>query len=190
MVPTPHISLRAVWGHRVDIKTSTVLTCHLHQHVSIASTDVEGFGAIGATHDVHYNPLLSDAPYDFGKGRRELLEKAARTVRLENVEVLRDYTGLRSGSNDYYPLLGRVADAYASLDKSPELAKGLKVQKDELAYYPELFMINGTGGYGFVMGPLLGRMLASSFLEGKAPPAALDPTRFLYRWAKRREADA
>ena len=190
VISMPHISLRAVWGHRVDISTSTRLPCHLHQYVSIASTDEDGRSAIGATHDVHYNPLTSDKPYDFEKGRRELLEKAARTVTLENVEVLRDYTGLRSGSNDYYPLLGRVADAEACLENLPALSKGVKVPKDALAYYPELYMINGTGGYGFVMGPLLGRMMASYLIEGEALPAALDPTRFLYRWAKRRESVA
>ena len=185
VVRMPHIALRAVWGHRVDIRTTTPLRCHLHQYVSIAATDSEGRGAIGATHDIHYNPLVSNALYAVEKGRRELLEKAARTVTLENVEVLRDYTGLRSGSNDYYPLLGRVADAEGSLAALPELAKGVKVQKDALAYYPELYMINGTGGYGFVMGPLLARRLAAYLLEGEALPDALDPTRFLYRWAKR-----
>jgi len=185
VVRMPHIALRAVWGHRVDIRTTTPLRCHLHQYVSIAATDSEGRSAVGATHDVHCNPLDSDAPYDIEKGRRELLEKAARTVTLKNVELLGDYTGLRSGSNDYYPLLGRVADAEASLAASPELAKGVKVRKDALAYYPELYMINGTGGYGFVMGPLLARRLAAYLLEGEPLPDALDPTRFLYRWAKR-----
>jgi tRNA 5-methylaminomethyl-2-thiouridine biosynthesis bifunctional protein len=190
VVRMPHISLRAVWGHRVDIRTSTPLPCHLHQYVSIASTDHDGFGAIGATHDVRYNPLTSDRPYDVARGRVLLLESAAKTVKLENVEVLRDYTGLRSGSNDYYPLVGRVADAEASLESSPELKKGVKVRSDTLVYYPELYMINGTGGYGFVMGPLLARDLAVHLLEGKAVSKALDPTRFLYRWAKRKGTDA
>ena len=144
-----------------------------------------GCGAIGATHDVHYHPQTAAEPYDYEQGRAQLLANAAKTVSLENVEVLKDYTGLRSGSNDYYPLVGPVADAEASVRKCPELAKGKKAAAEELVYYPELYMINGTGGYGFVMGPLLARYLAASFLEGKAVPKALDPTRFLYRWAKR-----
>lgn len=184
LVDMPHISLRSVWGHRIDIRTSTPLSCHLHQYVSIAATDAQGNGAIGATHDVHYDPA-SGEPYDFERGRKALLEKAAKTVLLENVEVLRDYTGLRSGSNDYYPLLGRVADAKASLERFPELAKGERVEEQRLAYLPELYMINGTGGYGFVMGPLLGKWLASYLLEARPLPKALDPGRFLYRWAKR-----
>ena len=35
VVAMPHISLRAVWGHRIDIRTSTRLPCHLHQYVSV-----------------------------------------------------------------------------------------------------------------------------------------------------------
>jgi tRNA 5-methylaminomethyl-2-thiouridine biosynthesis bifunctional protein len=185
LVDIPYVSLRAVWGHRIDIRTSTPLACHLHQYVSIAATDADGNGAIGATHDVHFNPLTSEAAYDYARGREELLAKASKTVMLKDIEVLRDYTGLRSGSNDYYPLLGRIADAHASLARYPELAKGQKVEQDELVYLPQLYMINGTGGYGFVMGPLLGRMLASCMLEGKPLPESLCPSRFLYRWAKR-----
>ncbi|WP_345984356.1 FAD-dependent oxidoreductase [Sulfurimonas sp. HSL-1656] len=185
VVSMPHIALRAVWGHRVDIRTSTPLPCHLHQYVSIAATGANGEGAIGATHDVHYDPQTVTEPYDVAQGRAELLQKAAKTVMLEHVEVLKDYTGLRSGSNDYYPLVGRVADAEASLLAVPGLSKGVKTDAASLVYHPGLYMINGTGGYGFVMGPLLARSLAESLLEGKPLPEALDPTRFLYRWAKR-----
>ncbi|WP_345971747.1 NAD(P)/FAD-dependent oxidoreductase [Sulfurimonas diazotrophicus] len=185
VVAMPHIALRAVWGHRVDIRTTTPLPCHLHQYVSIAATGTNGEGAIGATHDVHYDPQTATEPYDVEQGRAELLEKASRTVSLEHIEVVKDYTGLRSGSNDYYPLVGRVADAEASLCAAPGLAKGAKSDAASLVYHPELYMINGTGGYGFVMGPLLARTLAQALLEGKPLPEALDPTRFLYRWAKR-----
>lgn len=190
VVAMPHITLRAVWGHRVDIRTTTALPCHLHQYVSIAATDEEGRGAIGATHDVHYHPQRASKPYDYEKGRTELLEKARRTVRLEKVEVLADYTGLRSGSNDYYPLAGAVADAKASMQHHPQLCQGIHVPPEALAYFPQLYMINGTGGYGFVLAPLLARYLARHLLDGTAIPEGLDPTRFLYRWAKRKGCGA
>lgn len=185
VVQMPHIGLRAVWGHRIDIKTTTPLPCHLHQYVSIAATDETGHSAIGATHDVHYHPQTASSPYDFQKGREELLQKAQRTVKLENVEVLRDFVGLRSGSNDYYPMIGPVADYAASLQRHPELLKGIKVDASSLVYYPDLYMINGTGGYGFVLAPLLAQRLAAALTQETAIPAALDPTRFLYRHAKR-----
>lgn len=184
VIAMPHITLRAVWGHRIDIRTTTPLACHLHQFVSVAAVDAKGRGAIGATHDVHFDPSDLAACYDIQRGRAELLEKAAKTVTLENVEVLADYTGLRSGSNDYYPLLGPVANADASLRASPELASGIRPCAS-LVYHPNLFMINGTGGYGFVLGPLLARALSEHLLHGTALDPAQDPTRFLYRWARR-----
>jgi tRNA 5-methylaminomethyl-2-thiouridine biosynthesis bifunctional protein len=186
VVEMPHISLRPVWGHRIDIRTSTPLPCHLHQYVSVAATDEDGNSAIGATHDVHYHPQTAAEPYDVERGRAELLEKAAKTVELENVQVLKDYTGLRSGSNDYYPIAGRVAEADASLKRHHELLKGVKTDAEALVFHPDLYMINGTGGYGFVLGPLLAHFLASDILGTAVLPKTLDPTRFLYRWAKRR----
>lgn len=185
IVEMPHIGLRAVWGHRIDICTSTPLSCHLHQYVSIAATDEKGFSAIGATHDVHYHPQTALKPYDYEQGRALLLKNAAKTVRLEEVEVVKDYTGLRSGSNDYYPILGRVVHAETALEYHPDLCKGVKMQIDPRAYYPQLIMMNGSGGYGFVLGPLLAKYLASHLIDGDPLPSALDPTRFLYRWAKR-----
>lgn len=185
IVSMPHLRLRAVWGHRIDIHTSTSLPWHLHREVSVAATDQSGFSAIGATHDVHYHPQSTAQPYDYDAGRATLLNKAAKTVCLEDVEVLKDYTGLRSGSDDYYPLCGRVVDAEASIDRYPELLKGVSIDAEVLVYHPELYMINGSGGYGFVLGPLLARYLSRSLLAGEPISKALDPTRFLYRWAKK-----
>lgn len=186
VVAMPHIVLRPVWGHRIDIRTKTPLLCHLHQYVSIAATDDKGCSAIGATHDVHYHPETSKTPYDIEAGRAELLEKASRTVTLDAVEITADYTGLRSGSNDYFPIVGAVADAEASLLRCPELKKGVKTSASDLAMYPNLYMINGTGGYGFVLGPYLGKLLSNAMLGTTPMPETLEPTRFLYRWAKKK----
>ncbi len=186
VVSMPHIALRAVWGHRIDIETDTPVPCHLHQYVSIASTDEAGRSAIGATHDVHFHPETAQRPYDIEAGRAQLLQKADQTLKLQNVRVLKDYTGLRSGSNDYLPMAGRVADAEATLRKFPKMAVGEKHDPSEFIDYPNLFMLNGTGGYGFVLGPLLAKRLAEHMLHGKPVPAAVDPSRFVPRWAKRR----
>ena len=186
VVSMPHIALRAVWGHRIDIETSTKIPCHLHQYVSIASTDEAGRSAIGATHDVHFHPETAKEAYDLEAGRAQLLQKADRTLKLQNVRVLKDYTGLRSGSNDYLPMAGRVADAEATLRKFPKMAIGEKYDTLEFVYHPGLYMLNGTGGYGFVLGPLLAKRLAEHILYDKPIPAVVDPSRFVLRWAKRR----
>lgn len=163
LVPMPYYVPRAIFGHRIDIKISTHSSVNIHQFVSISKSDENGVIAIGATHDVHYNPLTSDAMYDLKKGQRELIEKASRTLDLQNIEILNDYTGVRSASIDHLPLVGPVVNAKSAQN------------------YPNLYIINGVGGYGFVQAPYLAKML-SDYLYASAPiDAKLLPSRFYQR---------
>ncbi len=168
----PYIELRPVWGQRIDIKTSTKLDFTIHHQLSISPSSENGVMALGATHDLNYNPQLCSEPYDLEPGRKELIKKALDTIALKDIEVIGDYTGLRSGSNDYLPLLGRVVEAKASTAAEPK-------------YYPDLYMINGVGGYGFVQGPYLARQLSRHILYGEELDEKLAPERFFRRWLKR-----
>jgi len=185
----PYITLRGIWGHRIDIRTSTTIPHIIHHQVSLSPSTKEGLAAIGATHDVHYHPQKTQMPYDVEAGRKILIQKATESVMLSDIEVLNDFTGLRSGSNDYLPLLGRVVDAKKSLEKHPELRKGAKIAKEKLSYHRDLYMINGTGGYGFVLGPFLAKQLSRHIVHAEPMDDQLDPTRFLFRWAKRVQYD-
>jgi tRNA 5-methylaminomethyl-2-thiouridine biosynthesis bifunctional protein len=187
VIDEPYINLRGVWGHRIDIRTSTKIGGIIHHKVSIAPTDDDGNSAIGATHNVHYHPQQNDEPYDIEAGRRELIEKALATVPLEEVEVVRDYVGLRSGSNDYMPIVGPLVNAAATLRRHPELAKGAKMDSSEYVYHKDLYMINGTGGYGFVLAPYLASQLCAHLTEGKPVTDGLEPSRFFKRWVKSAE---
>ena len=184
LLPIDYVGLRGIWGHRIDIVTSTHIPCILHHHVSISPTTKEGIVAIGATHDVHYSPF-TDEPYDREQGRVQLLEKASKTLKLNNINIINDYTGLRSGSNDYLPMLGSLVNAEATLLKYPHLKHGERVDPSEYAYYPNLAMINGSGGYGFVLAPYLAKRLKEFIVEGRAIDPILSPSRFFPRWAKR-----
>jgi tRNA 5-methylaminomethyl-2-thiouridine biosynthesis bifunctional protein len=175
-------------GHRIDIRTSTKIGAIIHHRVSLAPTDSEGNSAIGATHNVHYHPQKNDEPYDIEAGRQELLEKAMATVSLGEVEILRDYTGLRSGSNDYMPMLGRLVDAQATLAAFPELRNGAKVDTSEYCYYEDLYMINGSGGYGFVLAPYLASQLCEHIAHQNDIDEQLEPARFFTRWVKKEES--
>ncbi len=182
LIQEPYIKLRGVWGHRIDIKTSTQNPYSIHQFVSI-SPSKEGVLAIGATHNVHYHPQKNSLTYDIEEGRAELLEKASRTLHLEGIEILKDYTGLRSGSFDYIPLVGSLVLSSETLAcgnkkiKTPDYAQYL--------YYPNLSMINGSGGYGFVLAPYLAKMLRDEILSGTKINEKLAPARFFARWAKK-----
>jgi tRNA 5-methylaminomethyl-2-thiouridine biosynthesis bifunctional protein len=181
----PYLNLRAVWGHRVDITTSTTVPCIIHHKVSIAPTDALGNSAIGATHNVHYHPQLTDEAYDMSAGREELLAKANDTIALENVTVTADYVGLRSGSNDYFPIVGPVIHAKKCLEQHPELTTGKDVKMPMSSYHEGLYMINGVGGYGFVLAPYLAEQLASLITGGGQLDEGLQPSRFFSRWVRK-----
>lgn len=171
----PYLRLRSIWGHRIDVRTSTRIPSILHHHVSISPTSEEGIVAIGATHNVHFSPF-GDETYDVESGRAELIAKASNTLILKDIEVLRDYTGLRSGSNDYMPILGPLVDAQRSLSD----------REGKIHYYPNLTMINGSGGYGFVLAPYLAEQLARHVSKGDPIDTELLPERFYKRWLKNR----
>ena len=185
IVKEPYIQLRGVWGHRIDIKTSTKNPYSIHQYVSISPSN-DGVLAIGATHNVHYHPQTSTEPYDIQEGREELLEKASRTIKLEDVEVLKDYTGLRSGSFDYMPMVGSLVLSHETLKNTSINFKVKKADYSEYDYYPNLYMINGSGGYGFVLAPYLAKILSEHILSAKEISPRLSPARFFARWAKKK----
>lgn len=186
IIPLPYLTLRGIWGHRIDIQTSTKLPTILHHYVSISPTSRENIMAIGATHNVHYMPT-DEEPYDVEEGRKELLEKASKTVNLEDVTLLRDYAGLRSGSNDYIPFLGALVDAQATLSLYPQLQYGRAVASSAFVNYPNVTMINGSGGYGFVLAPYLASRLKEYLVDKKPLDERLSPARFFARWIKRKK---
>ncbi|TDA63171.1 FAD-binding oxidoreductase [Sulfuricurvum sp. IAE1] len=174
------IKLRGIWGHRIDVQTDTEVPCILHHHVSISPTLSSETVAIGATHDVHFDPFGKET-YDIEAGRAALMEKAARTLKLDNVRVVRDYTGLRSGTHDYYPIAGELVDESSSVcEKSGE-----KPNVQTCVFYPNVWMINGSGGYGFVLAPYLARRICEHIVSGREIDPSLSPARFFLRRMKR-----
>ncbi len=184
ILPEPYIQMRGIWGHRIDIETTSTNAHSIHQFVSI-SPSTDGKLAIGATHNVHYHPQTSTEAYDVQEGRKELLEKASRSLKLENVKVVKDYTGLRSGSFDYMPLVGSLVLSHETLENKDIHFQTKKPNFQEYTYYPHLTMINGSGGYGFVLAPYLAQILTENILCGKEIPKGLQPARFFGRYAKK-----
>ena len=184
LIKEPYVELRGIWGHRIDIKTTTKNDYSIHQFVSISPSS-DGVLAIGATHNVHYHPQTANEPYDVEEGRAELLEKAARTLSLENVEVIKDYTGLRSGCVDYMPIVGSLVISKETLANKKIRFDMKKQDYEAYDYYPNLYMINGSGGYGFVLAPYLAKILSEHILSAKKITKSIQPARFFARWARR-----
>ncbi len=184
VVKEPYIKLRGVWGHRIDIRTTTQNPYSIHQYVSI-SPSADGETAIGATHNVHYHPQTAKEPYNLAEGREELLNKAAKSIDLRDVEIVRDFTGLRSGSFDYMPIVGDLVLSHETMACCEKKVRVKKPDFNEFVYYPNLYMINGNGGYGFVLAPYLAKILKDFIISGKKIDEKLTPARFFARWAKK-----
>jgi tRNA 5-methylaminomethyl-2-thiouridine biosynthesis bifunctional protein len=181
----PYINLRGIWGHRIDVKTTTALDHNIHNFVSISASDQNNILAIGATHNVHFHPERSSEAYDLQSGRDELIEKALKSVKLENIEILADHVGLRCGSNDYFPYLGKLVKTNETLDKFPQLQFGKSVDERKLIYYENLYMINGVGGYGFVLAPYIAKILCDHIIKDENIDHTLEPSRLFFRYAKK-----
>ncbi len=184
LIDEPYIGIRGIWGHRVDLKGVEPLDSALHQFVSIASLPNE-LCAVGATHNVHYHPQRTPLPYNIQEGRDELLQKMRKTLQVDDIEIVQDYVGLRSGSTDYMPLVGKVVDSQKTVQKLKRRLERKDVAFDEFVYFENLFMINGNGGYGFVLAPYLAKMLRELVLEKKEITKQIAPARFFARWARK-----
>ena len=184
IIDEPYMKLRGIWGHRVDIKTSTENEDLLHQFVSI-SPNKNGVISIGATHNVHYHPQKNPQAYDFEEGRKELLDKASKMLDLDNCQIIKDYVGLRSGSFDYIPILGPLVISKETLANKNIHFQTKKPKYEEYEYYPHLNVINGNGGYGFVLAPYLSKKLSLNILSARPIDKQLLPARFFARWAKK-----
>lgn len=183
IVQEPYIKIRGIWGHRIEVETSTTNNYSLHKYLSI-SPSKDGVIAIGATHDLNYHPDKTKEPYDIQKGRIELLEKASKMISLKDPKVIKDYVGLRSGSVDYMPIIGGVVDSDATYDKGINL-RTKRVSYDEFCYYKGLYIINGSSGYGFVFAPYLAKILKEYILEGKKIAKNIDLARYFARDARK-----
>ncbi|NOQ30148.1 MAG: FAD-dependent oxidoreductase [Helicobacteraceae bacterium] len=189
-ISEPYIKLRGIWGHRIDVKTTSRIPCNIHHHLSLSPSSTDGTVAIGATHNVHYHPEQNEELYNLKEGRLELLKKASFTTELQNVNIVKDFVGLRCGTNDYMPYLGRVVNSVKTIEKFPLLVHGKKVAKENFEYHKDLFIINGSGGYGFVLAPYLAKQLSEYITKNTPLEEPLDPTRSFINYVKKEVKNA
>ncbi len=174
----PYIKLRRVFGQRCEVTSSTQMHSSVHHEVSVSATKKNGRIAIGASHYLDKDQMPAKE-----EGEASLVDLARKSVQLDDVRIHSSFTGMRSGSNDYLPLLGPIIDADKSLQNIPANVKNH--DEVELEHYPGVYMINGVGGYGFVLAPYLSHIMVEHLLEKKELPSFLAPSRFFYRWLKK-----
>jgi tRNA 5-methylaminomethyl-2-thiouridine biosynthesis bifunctional protein len=152
----------------------------MHKQISI-SANLGGIVKIGATHEKGEEVCLE---CDRIEPLLELMEKASSMIDTSDFKLKETFSGMRSGSKDYFPLLGSVIDVPEMLSSYPKITSGLKL-KEPPKKMKDLYVCNGLGGRGFVFGPLMGKMLADNILEGKEVDTRVNPDRLFLKWCRK-----
>ena len=175
-----YIKLKNIYGHRLDIKTSSHIPFHLHKSCSIGASD-KGIVHIGATHIPSYS---YDSHKDFTYKIDEMIELAKSYVDFEDFEVKNIHFGVRNSTLDFFPALGAVIDAKETLRKYPYIQKGTKVPKDKYIHRKNMYIHSGLGARGFVWAPKTAEILARNICENIPVDKKLDTQRLFLKYAK------
>jgi len=179
-----YIDIRAVWGQRIDIETTTFLDVNYHKECSVSRTISNQNGAnicsIGATHHrFELSREITDEDSD------ELLQKAMDIVNLTDIKVKASFGGARASSSDYFPIVGEVVKSEATLSEFPYLKNGTNVNPTRFTRYKNLFILNGVGGRGFVLAPYLAKVLVDSIFSHQPIEESVLVDRLFKRWVKK-----
>lgn len=174
-----YINIRAVWGRRIDIQTSTKIDYNYHKECSLAKSN-NGITSIGATHHREKKGVE-----DIKANHQNLLKKANNIKTLEDVTIIKDYVGARACSVDYFPIVGKLIDSQKTLQEFPYLKNGTHVNEKRFVRYNNLYIINGVGGRGFVLSPYLANILVEYIIKDKEIDNSLKVDRLFKRDVKR-----
>ena len=179
-----YFNIRAVWGQRIVVETSTCTTKNYHKECSISRSIQKNqdtyITSIGATH----HRFVYDKKID-KNDTKELLIKANNIIKLENVKVIDEIAGARASSVDYFPMVGELIDSNKTLKEFPYLKNGTHVNEERFTRYKKLFCLNGVGGRGFVLAPFLAKILVEKIISDKKIDDSLKVDRLFKRWVKK-----
>jgi len=172
-----YMGIRGTWGTRGDFSSTLDLNVSMHQSMSVGA-NIDGIIKLGATHEKEVKEIVTCSE-EMALG---LKEKASLLIDTADLKLKEVFCGMRAGSKDYFPLVGKVVDVPFMLENYPKMIRGAK---PELAYIDNLYVLNGLGGRGFVFAPLMAKMLAECIVEQKEVEMRVNSDRLLYKWARK-----
>ena len=177
-----YMGIRGTWGSRGDYYSRLKLDVSMHKKISV-SANINGIVKLGATHVKSKSPcMVCD-----GRPLVSLEEAAAKMVDTSDFKLKETFCGMRAGSRDYFPLVGRVIDLPYMERHHPNIFRGAK---PPLKHLENLYILNGVGGRGFVFAPLMAKWLGELIVEGKAVDRRVDPDRLFLKWARKMKPSA
>ncbi len=207
LIEEKYFNIRAVWGQKIDIYTTTCINKNYHKACSLSYSKKikrtnKNLVSIGATHHrfncdlkicnhciktANINQIFSHSyTLDTINSDTEKLIRLANDIqKLDNVEVCDIKIGARASSVDYFPMLGKLIDSASTIEKYPHLVNGSHIKNDMLFYYDNLFVLNGVGGRGFVLSPYLASMLVDNIIKNSEINSNVLTQRLFKRWVKK-----
>jgi len=205
LITEKYFDIRAIWGQRIDILSSTQTLYNMHKECSISKSKKEGNKnriSIGATHhrfeqepkNTSYSLKIKnlnkiehndETKKIIEQDNIELLKKANDILKLDNVEVVDVKLGARASSIDYFPMVGELIDSEKSFAKYPHIKNGTHIVDENLITIKNLYTLNGVGARGFVLSLYLANSLAKFIFDGKKIDDNIANYRLFRRWAKK-----
>ncbi|MFW3352870.1 FAD-dependent oxidoreductase [Aliarcobacter butzleri] len=208
LVNEDYFDIRAVWGQKIDVLTSTKVEINYHKECSLSKSKELGndkyLVSIGATHN-RFTQDMSDSSYNLKLANinklehniktkeiiesdiKKLLKKANDIKILEDIEVVDVKIGARASSIDYFPMVGRLVDSKNSIKKYPHIKNGTHIKDENLIMFENLYTLNGVGGRGFVLSLYLANCLVENVVNQKDLDKNITNYRLFSRWAKKQK---
>ena len=175
-----YMGIKGLWGSRGDYATEGEFPVSFHKDFSLSSRR-NGRVKLGATHVKNPAPCIACD----GRPLAALEAKAAELVDTSDFRLLETFCGMRSGSRDFFPLVGPVIDVPRMLVESPAVCRGAKAP---LLHHPNLYILNGLGGRGFVFAPLMALRLAEWIIRQRPIDPRVNPDRLFWKWVRKHGA--
>ncbi len=172
-----YMGVKGTWGSRGDYYSKLKLNVSMHKSISV-SANIDGIVKIGATHNKSTEPCKVCN----GEPLKELFTTAEQMVNTSDFVLKETFCGMRSGSKDYFPLVGNVIDVPFMLENYPTIVKGAK---PSLKYIDKLYICNGLGGRGFVFAPMLADILSNYIVNTKELDIRVNPDRLFLKWCRK-----
>jgi len=172
-----YMGIRGTWGTRGDFTSVLKLKVSMHQSMSVGGNR-DGIIKLGATHEKEViTPKRCEDTQALS-----LQAKASSLIDTSDLQLQEVFCGMRAGSKDYFPLVGKVIDVPYMLAQYPAITRGAK---PALQYRDSLFVCNGLGGRGFVFAPLMAQMLAEFIVDGKEVDSRVNADRLFLKWCRK-----
>ena len=191
LIKEKYFDIRAVWGQKIDILTSTNVKFNYHKECSVSKavkTQKDNIYkvSIGATHH-RFDSKEAYTQDIINEDSLKLIDLANDIIKLKDVNIIDIKLGARASSTDYFPMVGSLIDSKKSFEKFPHLINGTHIKEDMLEKIENLYVINGVGGRGFVLSPYLANELVENIINNKKIDETITTCRLFKRWAKKQK---